>query len=281
MQPPRHQPTFDQFRGLIGQARRIPVYRQLTSDGLTPVSAFRKVHRGGHGFLFESVIGGEKVGRFSFLGTESFLQFEAKGNEVRETQGGQVQSYHAADPFEALRKIIESNRAVHLPELPRFSGGAVGFASYDSVRYSEHLPDAPPDDRALPDLAFNFYDRMVIFDHIRKTVLVVALADVGPDSQSARAAFDDACQRIDELVARLSEPGPELPLVDIDTSGPVTLQPKSNFTKEQYEAVVRRCQGYIKAGDIFQVVPSQRFAVETNADPFDIYRVLRVVNPSP
>ena len=260
----------------------MPVYRQLTGDGLTPVSAFGKVARSAPSFLFESVIGGEKVGRFSFLGTEPFLRFEAFGREVRTRGPGGATTHEATsdDPFRELQALIERYRAVPLRGLPRFSGGAVGYASYDAVRYTEHLPDAPPDDRGLPDLSFAFYDRMVIFDHIRKTILVVAHARIGSDDDR-RLAYEGACARVDELVARLSGPGPDLPPVDIDTDAPFSLEPKSNFTREQYEAVVRHCQEYIKAGDIFQVVPSQRFEVETAAEPFDIYRVLRVVNPSP
>ncbi|HWE36376.1 MAG TPA: anthranilate synthase component I [Isosphaeraceae bacterium] len=276
-----HRPGFDDFARLAAQGPCVPVYRQLTGDALTPVSAARKLDRGGPSFLFESVIGGEKVGRFSFLGTEPFLRFEARGREVRLVDAdGRVATSTSADPITDLQRLVEQYRSVHLPALPRFAGGAVGFASYDAVRYTEHLPDAPPDDRNLPDLAFGFYDRMVVFDHIRKTVLVVAQAMPGRDG-GPRAAYDRATAAIDELVDRLAAPGPELALADIDTEGPVHLQPRSNFTREQYEAVVRRCQEYIKAGDIFQVVPSQRFRVETTADPFDIYRVLRVVNPSP
>ena len=130
------------------------------------------------------------------------------------------------------------------------------------------------------DLSFALYDRMVLFDHIRKTVIVVAHAHLGPGIDP-KAAYDDACARVDELVARLATPEPEPALVDIDTTGPLKIEPTSNLTRTQYEAIVRHCQEYIKAGDIFQVVPSQRFQVETTAAPFDIYRVLRIVNPSP
>jgi anthranilate synthase component 1 len=278
-----HRPAFDEFRRWTDQAPCVPVYRQLTGDTLTPVSAFRKLDRGGPAFLFESVIGGEKVGRFSFLGTEPFLRFEARGRDVRLSwtdDPAANEQYTGADPLDDLRRLIERFRAVHLPGLPRFAGGAVGYAAYDAVRYTEDLPNAPPDDRGLPDLAFAFYDRMVIFDHIRKTVLVVAQSHCGP-GEDPRDAYDQAVRRVDNLVARLSNPGRELGLGDIDTDGPVGLVPESNFTREAYEAVVRHCQEYIKAGDIFQVVPSQRFRVETSAEPFDIYRVLRVVNPSP
>jgi anthranilate synthase component I len=279
-----HRPAFDEFRRWADQAPFVPVYRQLTSDGLTPVSAFKKIEHAAPSFLFESVIGGEKVGRFSFLGTEPFLRFEARGNRVtiRPGLGNDTPETVTTsdDPFRDLEALLANYRAVHMPGLPRFAGGAVGYAAYDAVRYVERLPDAPPDDRGLPDLSFALYDRMVIFDHIRKTVLVVAHAHVGA-GVDARAAYKTACDRVDELVARLDAPGPDLGLTDIDTDGPVSLTPQSNMTRARFEEIVRHCQEYIKAGDIFQVVPSQRFQVETKADPFNIYRVLRVVNPSP
>jgi anthranilate synthase component 1 len=281
-----HRPTFEEFLRGAEQAPCVPVYRQLTGDGLTPVSAFKRIERSAPSFLFESVIGGEKVGRFSFLGTEPFVTFEAWGSDVVVTPApdhgsdpSPVRST-SADPFADLEALLTRYRAVHLPGLPRFSGGAVGYAAYDAVRYVERLPNAPPDDRGLPDLSFALYDRMVIFDHIRKTVLVVAHAHVGPGIDP-RDAYETACRRVDELVRRLATPGPELGLDDIDTSGPVSLSPTSNVTRARYEEVVRHCQEYIKAGDIFQVVPSQRFRLETKAEPFNIYRVLRVVNPSP
>jgi anthranilate synthase component 1 len=283
----RIRPAFDALEPALRQGSCAIVWRELTGDGLTPVLAFRRLHRGGPGFLFESVIGGEKVGRYSFLGVDPYLRFEASGRRVRQQEAGggaTVSEWDSDDPIEDLRWLVESHRLPHIPDLPRFLGGAVGYASYDAARYVEHLPDAPPDDRGLPDLCFGFYNHMVIFDHIRKTILAVAL--VHPASRedagsSARARYDAACRLVDATVERLSAPGVELPPIDIDTSGPVEQACRSNFTREAYEDVVRRCQEYIKAGDIFQVVPSQRFRVETSADPFEIYRVLRVVNPSP
>jgi len=273
-------PAFDSWTRLASQGSCVPIYRQLTGDGLTPVSAFRRIVRSsGPSFLFESVIGGEKVGRFSFLGTEPYLRFEARGRHVKiQRAGNAAEEIESDDPFVELQRLVEQYQSVPIAGLPRFIGGAVGFASYDSVRYTEDLPNAPPDDRQIPDLAFHFYDRMVIFDHIRKTVLVVAQV---PTTGDLKANYDRGCEALEELVRRLRDPGVELPITDISTDGPVTLQPKSNFTREEFELVVRRCQEYIKAGDIFQVVPSQRLQVETKADPFDIYRVLRVVNPSP
>lgn len=278
-----HLPAFDDFQARARQAVCVPVYRQLMADALTPVSAFARLARPGPSFLFESVVGGEKVGRYSFLGTEPFLRFEARGNRVTITPAADPATATvttSADPFRELQELVDRHRADPVPGLPRFAGGAVGYAAYDAVRYSEPLPHTPPDDRGLPELCFGLYDRMVVFDHIRKTVLVVAQAHLG-EGADPRRAYDAACAKVDELVNRLSQPGVELPPVDIQAGGPVTLRPESNFTQEAYESVVRRCQEYIKAGDIFQVVPSQRFRVATTARPFDIYRVLRVVNPSP
>ncbi len=219
----RYRPSYEEFaRHLDSSASCIPVYRQLTGDGLTPVSAFRRIERTAPSFLFESVIGGEKVGRFSFLGTEPFLRFEARGREVQVVEPGreaEARRFTAADPFAELQRLLERHRAAPMPGLPRFAGGAVGFAAYDAVRYTEDLPDIPPDDRGLPDLSFAFYDRMVLFDHIRKTILVVAQAHVGP-SADPRAAYRDACDRVDELVDRLAAPSPDLGVCDIATDTP-------------------------------------------------------------
>ncbi|MDB5352714.1 MAG: anthranilate synthase component [Planctomycetota bacterium] len=280
---PRYRPEFPEFLSLAGESPLVPVYRELVGDGLTPVSAYAKIATGDSpSFLFESVIGGEKVGRFSFLGANPFLRFEARGSRVSIVPTGRPggdRSFTSADPFIELQTLLDQHRSVHVPGLPRFCGGAVGFAAYDAVRYTERLPNPPADDRNLPDLAFNLYDEMVVFDHIRKTILVVVHADLRRAGK--REAYDEACRRIDQLVSALSEPGPRLAPVDIATDGPPSLIPASNMTRERFESVVRHCQEYIKAGDIFQVVPSQRFRVETTAAPFNIYRALRVVNPSP
>jgi anthranilate synthase component 1 len=279
----RHRPTFEEFQGLAGSAACVPVFRQLTGDCLTPVSAYSRIERSAPSFLFESVVGGEKVGRFSFLGTEPFLRFEARGHDISITSTrspAESRTYSAADPLSDLQDLVQRYKAVHVPGLPRFTGGAVGYAGYDAVRYTEHLPHVPRDDRGLPDLSFSFFDRMLIFDHIRKTVLAVAQAHLEPGA-GVKAAYDSARARVDELVDRLSARPPELAVRDIDTEGPCRLVAQSNFTRDAYEQVVLHCKEYIKAGDVFQVVPSQRFQVETRAHPFDIYRVLRVVNPSP
>jgi anthranilate synthase component 1 len=275
----RYRPTFDEFAALARGASLVPVYRQLIGDTLTPVSAFCKVEEGDWSFLFESVVGGERVGRYSFVGSGPFLRFEAFGNRVRvEDAAGVTESEHP-EPLRLLQEMMADYRAPHVPGLPRFCGGAVGYAGYDAVRYVERLPNSPPDDRGLPDLCFAFYDRMVIFDHITKTIAAVAHARV--DRGDLRAAYDDACRRVNGLVERLQGPPADLKTVDVTPLGEVTLPYRSNFTPEGFEAAVRKCKEYIKAGDAFQVVLSQRLRTETKAKPFDIYRTLRVVNPSP
>jgi anthranilate synthase component I len=284
-----HFPTFELFAELARSHTVVPVYRRLTGDTLTPVSAFKKIESGDWSFLFESVVGGERIGRYSFLGAEPFRKFEARGTATRVQEGSDPWiEGTAADPLKVLEEMIAEYHAPNLPGLPRFCGGAVGYAGYDTVRYVERLPNAPPDDRHIPDLSFGFFNRMVIFDHVAKTVAVVAhVVRPGEPGASAPAVLANlyraACRRVDELVERLQLPGASLPLTDIDPSGShFTLDRlQSNFTQPRFEAAVQKAVEYINAGDAFQIVLSQRFQTETTAHPFDIYRALRVVNPSP
>jgi anthranilate synthase component 1 len=296
-----HYPDFATFSQLAVAADYVPVYRRLLSDVLTPVSAFHKIDDGGAACLFESVIGGEKVGRYSFLAAEPFMVLEARGNQVDITGGGENRDAWftgpcapGKNPLDVLRDLVASTRIASVPGLPPFTGGAVGYAGYDAVRYVENLPNAPQDDRHLPDLAFAFYDHMIVFDNVQKTAIVVALAKVGDSTASnsgpgqARAneaahktAYDAACRRVDRLVEKLGQPIDTLAPVDIATGGEARLDFQSNFTQAKFEDAVRKCVEYIRAGDIFQVVISQRLAVPLEVDPFEVYRTLRVVNPSP
>ncbi len=274
----RHTP-FETVQKLAGSAKLIPIYRQVVGDTLTPVSAFCNAAWGDEAFLFESVVGGEKVGRFSFLGGAPFLRIEARGNAVRIQGEGRDETIHSDDPLGLLQQFVDQYRAVHPPGLPRFCGGAVGYAGYDVIRYSERLPNAPPDDRLVPDLSFALYDQMVIFDHIRKTVMVVA--HVRTDAPDLRNEYDRACAAVDDLCGRLERRDLPLKMLDIDLTRDATMPFVSNFEQSEFEAGVEKCKEYIRAGDIFQVVISQRLEVQTAATPLDIYRALRVVNPSP
>jgi anthranilate synthase component 1 len=274
----RYSPDFESFQRLAQGADLVPVYRQLVSDTLTPVSAYCRIQQGECGFLFESVVGGERIGRFSFLGSDPFLRIDAYGNRVIVMRAGKTETRVVADPLHELEQLLAGFRAVHVRGLPRFCGGAVGYAGYDVVRYTERLPNAPEDDRGLPDLSFAFYDRMVVFDQINKTILVVAHARTKGD---LRAEYETACRRIDETCAQLQQRTDNLELADISLTGDADLAWSSNFSRDGFEEAVEKCKEYIRAGDIFQVVLSQRLKVETKVSPLEIYRALRVVNPSP
>ena len=274
-----YTPDFATFRQLAEGMNFVPVFRQLISDTLTPVSAYCRLQDEEHSFLFESVVGGERVGRYSFLGAGPFLQIDAFDRQIVLTTAGETKRYAVEDPLQHLHTMLEQYRAPHLPGLPRFCGGAVGYAGYDTVRYTENLPNPPENDRQLPDLSFALYDRMVIFDQIQKTILVVVHADVCHGD--LQAAYDQACRRVDALCLQLDTPSETIRLADISRVGDPQIPFRSNFTRAGYEAAVEKSKEYIRAGDIFQVVLSQRLEVSTPASSLDIYRALRVVNPSP
>ena len=280
-------PDRSRFDRLAQQHRFVPVYRRLLSDSLTPLSAFARLDTGSCGCLFESVIGGERVGRWSFLAAEPFLQFEARGTAVH-LRGHTVdgldidERFYCDDPFAELHRRMSDFQPARLEELPPFTSGVVGFASYDAVRYVERLPNAPPDDLGLPDLSFAFYDRMVVFDNVNKTLDVVVLARIDDQTPEGRAAaYNDACRRVDATVSILSAAGEWPQPADIDPKKGRAAEAVSNLTQEQYTAAVEKAIDYIHAGDIFQVVLSQRFQTEFNLPPLELYRTLRVVNPSP
>jgi anthranilate synthase component 1 len=277
----KYFPDLPAFNDHAKTADIVPVYRQLLADRLTPVSAFELLGRDPHAFLLESVIGNEKVGRYSFIATSPSKVYQvADGNAAILTQR-HAEEFKTEDPLADLQKMMPPRRYHKDPNLPAFTGGLVGYAGYDAARYyeSEKLNHAPKDDRRLPDLLFGFYEELVIFDHVDKTIKVVANAMIAPGGE-AELAYRDACRRIDAIVARLQQP-PHSALGEIDARAPMDLKYTSNFTQAEFEDAVRKGQEYIKAGDIFQFVPSQRLRVPSAADPFDVYRALRIINPSP
>ncbi|NQT89140.1 chorismate-binding protein, partial [bacterium] len=273
-----HCPTFAEFQELARTANVIPIYRQLLADTLTPVSAFQKLDVAEHGFLLESVTGGESVGRYSLVGGSPPAILRAWGSKIEITRGDQVETYESDDPLGEIEKLLVNVHPVTVPGLAAFTGGAVGYLAYDVVRYVEDLPNAPTDDMGFPDIYLLICDTLVIFDHVFKTMKVVTNARL--QGRSAREAYDAALARIDEVVDRLRTPVTQLS-DDIRPTGAVTRPFESNFERADFEDGVRKCQEYICAGDIIQVVLSQRLAIDTQADPFDVYRTLRVVNPSP
>ncbi len=274
-----HLPNVQTFSQAAAEHEFVPVYRRLLSDSLSPVSALELLDDGSPVCLFESVVGGEKVGRFSFLVVDPVIRFAAFGTRIEITRAGQTETSQADNPLDNFRQFV-THRVAHFDGLPPFIGGAVGYAGYDVVRYMEHLPNSPHDDRHLPDLDFSLYHTLLAFDNVTKTMTIVALARP-TDFDTIESAYADACQRIDAVVKKLSKPLPALRAADVDDRPRSPLSVQSNFTRQAFTEAVRKCIEYIRAGDIFQVVPSQRFSVESTASPLEVYRSLRVVNPSP
>ncbi|MCC7355537.1 MAG: anthranilate synthase component I [Anaerolineae bacterium] len=271
-----YYPTLEQVRSLSAQGNFVPVYRELPADLETPVSVYLRLRGQGPSFLLESVEQGEQIGRYSFLGTQPTMTLTAHGDRVILGGGaGASLAEHQGDPLQVLADVLARRRSVSLPGLPRFTGGAVGYLGYDLVRFMERLPaTAPHDLAAIPDAIFLFADQLVIFDHVRHRLLVMTNARLEGDLTSAYA---EAVSRVDALVARIRNPlVPPAPAVTSDGNGW-----ESNFTQAGYEAAVCRAKEYIAAGDIFQVVLSQRLRRRTRADSFTIYRALRMLNPSP
>jgi anthranilate synthase component 1 len=276
-----HSPNFEAFADLAKDHDLVPVYRRMLSDGLTPVSAFQKLDDGKDACLFESVIGGEKVGRYSILASHPFMIINACGREVSITREGTTESRSSDNPLDDLRQLVDSFKAPQLEELPPFNGGAIGYAGYDVIRYVEDLPNPPENDRQIPDMTFGFYDSLVVFDNVNKTMFVIVMARLDKHPGDARTAYDEALARVDQLVDQLAAPA-QLAMADINTQGGTEGLPyTSNFQQSEFEDAVNQCVEYIRAGDIFQVVISQRLEMELQVDPVELYRSLRVVNPSP
>jgi anthranilate synthase component 1 len=278
----RYFPDLPEFKAASEKADLIPVYRQLLGDHLTPVSAFEVLGRDAHAFLLESVVGGERIARYSFIATSPSVVYQVmQGNAAILRRGHATQEFKSTDPLADLAKLLPKRHYHHNKNLPSFTGGLVGYAGYDTIRYyeAEKLDHAPEDDRHLPDLSFGLYNELVVFDHVDKTIKVIANADLS-NSTDAESAYRDACRRIDDVVQRLQQP-PTSGLGEIDPQRPLALNFTSNMTREQFEGAVVKGKEYIKAGDIFQFVPSQRLRVQSTASPFDVYRALRIINPSP
>ena len=283
-------PSRDEFRALAARGNLVPVYREVLADGDTPVSAYAKLGRRDYGFLLESVVGGEKWAAYSFLGVEPRAVVRAQAGKVtvawRDVEGGgedRRAEWTAADPAAALAEILGEFRPVTVPGLPRFWGGAVGWLGYDLARGFEELPARAPDDLGLPEVCVVLTDTLVIFDNLRQTLKIVAAPYVTrPDR--ADAAYDAACRRIDAVAGRLrARAAPALlPMEPPAPGDPPPRLPRSTFGRPEFLAAVRKAKEYILCGDAFQIVLSQRFEVDRGGvDPFDVYRALRVVNPSP
>ena len=279
-----YYPTLDEFREKAKLGNTVPVYRPILADMETPVSAFYKLMPDNYAFLLESVEGGENVARYSFLGSQPSMLFQSKGHQVtiEYLAKGETVSQEHEDPLKALEEVMQNYQPIDIEGLPQFHGGAVGYMSYDMVRFVEELPDDTEDEMQLPDCFFMIAETILVFDHVNHQIKVVANAHIDGDVD---AAYADAVAKIEALVEKLTATSDtHLKGNRDDHSGrrsEIVSDPQSNFTKAAYEDAVLRAKEYIAAGDIIQVVPSQRFSRPVSVDPFDVYRALRVVNPSP
>ena len=275
-------PSVGEARNLARSYDVVPLYAEFIGDLETPISAVLRFAEEDTVFLLESAEAAERFGRYSFLGFDPKRTLSYRDGVYTVVDADGVREVPAEDPFRGLAEIVGKKSVAPLPNLPAFVGGAVGFFSYDAVRYLEKLPDAPPDDLGVPEALFAVTDTLVVFDHLRHKVLVVSLVDAAGlrdvEGEGFSAAYRRAADDIRRISERLSAPLARRPA----RFGGASLEVSSNFTREGYEEVVGGAKEYIRAGDAFQVVPSQRFSAEVgDLDPLLLYRGLRTVNPSP
>lgn len=277
-------PTRDEFIALSQKGNRIPIYREILGDLETPLSAFIKVAGDdSHAFLLESVEGGERWARYSFIGMDPAVTFRSKGKTAEIIQEGRLSRRTVEkDPLEIVEELLKNERPVEVEGLPRFCGGAVGYLAYDCVRFFERLPERAADELGCFDASFMVPRLLLAFDNVRHTIKVMAPAQVNGRGE-AGLAYDEAVARIDAAVDRLRAPTANHRQSNIPPSNysPSSDDFVSNFTRAEYHRVVEKCLEYIRAGDIIQVVPSQRFRCAATVDSLDLYRALRHVNPSP
>jgi len=286
-----YYPSKQEFIAKSRQGNLIPVYKEILADVETPVSAFQKIDEGDYSYLLESVEGGEKIARFSFLGSRPSLIVKTKGKkiEIMELDAKdqtpearpryKIEKFPLEDnPLAKIKKLMSKFKFVKVKGLPRFCGGLVGYMGYDTVRFFEKLPDRNPDDLGLADCIFILTDTILIFDHLEHKIKVVANAHIEDNPEDA---YQEAIGKIDRIIEKISGRNRKVKNVETGKGLQRQLEVKSNFTRKEFESAVLKAQEYIRAGDIIQVVLSQRFEVELTSSPFDIYRSLRSLNPSP
>lgn len=268
--------TFKTFKELAEQYSAIPVSRRMLADVLTPVSLFLAIReQSNHPFLFESVEGGEQLARYSFLGCNPYQTLLFDGERVTlNRKDGQTTILNEAY-FEALERLTTQHTEPKLPDLPRLTGGAVGFSSYDTVRQVEYLPDIPPSDIDVPEAVWSFYDEVYAFDHVKQQVILMKTVFVNEYTDLKRA-YEEAQEALTRMEASANQSFRSSNRFSLDAS-----DLSSNMNEKQFHHMVETAKTYIYEGDIFQVVLSQRFRVPFKGDKFTLYRALRMVNPSP
>lgn len=269
------QPSRKQFLALARNHTLVPVCRTLAADLETPVSAFlRAAWTERECFLLESVEGGEQVGRYTFIGLSPFKRIVARGRAITVVENRKRTQFEG-DIFDVLCRALSGHKPARLPGLPPFTAGAVGYFAYDAVRQIERLPSLAKDELGIPDACLLFFDEVLAFDHVRKEIWLIVTADVSREKPAA--AYERAIRRLNKLEKRLSGPLPRLRAA----KSAHKLKVKNRTPKKDFLNAVERAKEYIRAGDVFQTVISQRFDVEPGVDSFQVYRALRTVNPSP
>lgn len=271
-----YYPSLKEFIRKAKRGNLIPVYKEVSADLETPISVFSKIETGKCAFLLESVEKGREISRYSLLGSDLSLTFKIKGKRIEIIRGDRKESHEALHPLEILKRLITSYKIVRDENLPGFSGGAVGYLGYDIVRLFKELPDENPDDLSLPDALFFFAHTFLLFDHLKHRIRIVSCAQIG---ENPKKAYQEALEKIENLINRLKKPTPHHPSPITGHRSPITI--KSNLTKEEFKRMAERVKGYIKAKEARQVIVSQRLETRFDASPFNIYRALRAINPSP
>lgn len=276
-------PSVEQVLALAGRYNLIPVSIQLLADMETPIRIFQRYAEQQRAFLLESVEGGVRWARHSFIGTDPFLVISGKRGAIQVETAQGTRTLHGR-PVEELKGLLRAYRSPRLDDMPPFTGGAIGFFGYDLLQYYEKLPAHALDDLEMDDIRFMFCDQVIVFDHVKQSILLVGNVHVndGDTDEEIRKAYRKVCDRLEETAMQLQKQGPR---ENVNAKGlPADLEPvniQSNMTREQYISMVEQAKAYIRAGDIFQVVLSQRFHIDTEVSPLHVYRVLRTLNPSP
>ncbi|WP_054957117.1 anthranilate synthase component I [Paenibacillus dakarensis] len=276
-------PSMEQVVSLAGQYNLIPVAIRLLADMETPIRIFQRYAERERAFLLESVEGGVQWARYSFIGTDPFLMISGKQGHIEVDLNG-TRKQLTGKPVEELKALLRSYRSPQLDEMPPFTGGAIGFFGYDLLQYYEKLPSHALDDLGMDDIRFMFCDQIIVFDHVKQQILLIGNVHVkeGASDDNIRQSYMDVCRKLEETAEQLQEQGPRENVNSRNIPSEIELgHIKSNMTKEQYMNNVDIAKEYIRAGDIFQVVLSQRFHIDTEVSPLHVYRVLRTLNPSP
>ncbi len=270
-----YYPEIEQFEQLAKFGNFIPVSREIFSDMETPIRLFKQYADTSHSFLLESVEGGEKWARYSFLGRAPFMTLASAHGKTRIKSGDET-TERTGNPVDILKELMARYKGVKVPGLPRFTGGAVGYFGYDIARYFEHLPNVPLDDTGFPDCNLMFFRDVIAYDHLKQRILVIVNVEVHEDVQEAYA---QGIHRVDILTSELLSHTEQKQIQHVGTVAERVYE--SSFTKAEYIHAVEKAKDYIKDGDIFQVVLSQRLSIQDPGDPYNVYRRLRVLNPSP